>query len=144
MTGDIHVSTSKGCSYICMTSLLANQPGFRRIREIAKLRANAIEIIPPLTQTCTWTYVMRWPLLPGACVWTLLIQPVSHLCWLAVSLHSARILPIGIGETSRRIIAKAVLAVTRCDIQDAAGSLQLCAGQIAGISCSRCEGVFSQ
>ena len=40
--------------------------------------------------------------------------------------------PIGIGETSRRIIAKAVLTVTRSDIQDAAGSVQLCAGQIAG------------
>ena len=35
--------------------------------------------------------------------------------------------PIGICETARRIISKAG------DIQDAAGSLQLCAGQIAGI-----------
>ena len=41
--------------------------------------------------------------------------------------------PIGIGETPRRIIAKAVLTVTRGDIQDAAGSVQLCAGQIAGV-----------
>ncbi len=41
--------------------------------------------------------------------------------------------PIGIGETPRRIIAKAVLRVTRGDIQDAAGSVQLCAGQIAGV-----------
>ena len=40
--------------------------------------------------------------------------------------------PIGIGDTARRIIAKAVLAVTRSDIQDAAGSVQLCAGQLAG------------
>ena len=40
--------------------------------------------------------------------------------------------PIGVGETARRIIAKAILFVTRGDIQDAAGSLQLCAGQIAG------------
>ena len=39
---------------------------------------------------------------------------------------------IGIGETARHIIAKAVLTVTRSDIQDAAGSVQLCAGQIAG------------
>ena len=31
--------------------------------------------------------------------------------------------PIGIGETPRRIIAKAVLTVTRGDIQDAAGSV---------------------
>ena len=41
--------------------------------------------------------------------------------------------PIGICETARRIISKAVLQVTRTDLQDAAGSLQLCAGQIAGI-----------
>ena len=41
--------------------------------------------------------------------------------------------PIGICETPRRIIAKVVLSVTKGDLQDAAGSLQLCAGQIAGI-----------
>ena len=41
--------------------------------------------------------------------------------------------PIGICETVRRIIAKAILSVTRADIQDAAGSRQLCAGQISGI-----------
>ena len=41
--------------------------------------------------------------------------------------------PIGIGDTARRIIAKAILTVTRLDIQEAAGSLQLCAGQISGI-----------
>ena len=41
--------------------------------------------------------------------------------------------PIGICETSRRIVAKAILSVTRQDIQQAAGSLQLCAGQVAGI-----------
>ena len=41
--------------------------------------------------------------------------------------------PIGIGETARRIIAKAILAVIKPDIQEAAGSVQLCAGQIAGV-----------
>ena len=40
---------------------------------------------------------------------------------------------LGFCETSRRIIAKAVLSVTRQDIQQVAGSLQLCAGQVAGI-----------
>ena len=40
--------------------------------------------------------------------------------------------PLGIGDTARRIIAKAVLAVIREDVQDAAGSAQLCAGQISG------------
>ena len=41
--------------------------------------------------------------------------------------------PIGIGEVARRIVAKAVLTVLRTDIQEAAGSLQLCAGQISGV-----------
>lgn len=40
--------------------------------------------------------------------------------------------PIGICETVGRIIAKAILSVIGGDIQDAAGSMQLCAGQMAG------------
>ena len=41
--------------------------------------------------------------------------------------------PIGIGDTARRIIAKAILNTTRQDIQEVASSIQLCAGQISGI-----------
>ena len=41
--------------------------------------------------------------------------------------------PIGIGDVSRRIIAKAILNVVRQDVQEASGAVQLCAGQIAGI-----------
>ena len=40
--------------------------------------------------------------------------------------------PIGIGDTARRIIAKAALVVVKDDILDTAGGLQMCAGQIAG------------
>ena len=40
--------------------------------------------------------------------------------------------PIGVGETVRRIIAKAVLSVIKEDIREAAGSSQLCAGQLSG------------
>ena len=40
--------------------------------------------------------------------------------------------PIGVGETVRRIVNKAIAEVLRDDIQDAAGSLQLCAGQLSG------------
>ena len=39
---------------------------------------------------------------------------------------------IGIGETARHVIAKAVHSVIRNDIQQAAGLLQLCAGQLLG------------
>ncbi len=41
--------------------------------------------------------------------------------------------PIGIGEMVRRIIAKAVLSVCRGDVQNVVGTLQLCAGQTAGV-----------
>ena len=41
--------------------------------------------------------------------------------------------PIGIGDTVRRIMAKAVLSVLKQDIQEASGCLQMCGGQISGI-----------
>ena len=41
--------------------------------------------------------------------------------------------PIGIGDTARQIIAKAVISVAKPVIQEASGCLQLCRGQIAGI-----------
>ena len=40
--------------------------------------------------------------------------------------------PIGIGETARRIIGRAIARVLSKDIQEAAGPLQLCAGQLSG------------
>ena len=41
--------------------------------------------------------------------------------------------PIGIGDTSRQIIAKAILSFAKSDVQDASGCLQLCGGQLSGI-----------
>ena len=40
--------------------------------------------------------------------------------------------PIGIGEVVRRIIGKAVMRIVKHDLQNAVGSIQLCAGQDAG------------
>ena len=40
--------------------------------------------------------------------------------------------PIGVGETLRRIIARAVTFILKTDIRKAAGPLQLCAGQDSG------------
>ena len=40
--------------------------------------------------------------------------------------------PIGIGAKARRTIGKAILTTIRDDIQEAAGPLQLCAGQEVG------------
>ena len=39
--------------------------------------------------------------------------------------------PIGIGDTSRRIMAKAILKVVKGEIQEATGSKQLCTGQVS-------------
>ena len=41
--------------------------------------------------------------------------------------------PVGIGDTVRRILAKAVLSVVKLDIQEASACLQMCGGQISGI-----------
>ena len=44
--------------------------------------------------------------------------------------------PIGIGEVFRRIVGKAVMALLKNDIQDAAGPLQTCTGLRSGIEAS--------
>ena len=40
--------------------------------------------------------------------------------------------PIGVGEVVRRIIGKAIMRIVKHDLQEAVGSIQLCAGQDAG------------
>lgn len=40
--------------------------------------------------------------------------------------------PIGVGEVIRRIVGKAILSIVGVEIQQSAGSLQLCAGQPSG------------
>ena len=40
--------------------------------------------------------------------------------------------PIGVGEVLRRIAGKIVMSLIKTDVQDAVGSLQLCAGQAGG------------
>lgn len=44
----------------------------------------------------------------------------------------SRLRPIGIGEVMRRIMGKCVMAVLKKDVLEAAGNLQLCAGQNSG------------
>ena len=68
---------------------------------------------------------------------TALVDPKSISPLLACRLialdKTPGVRPIGIGDTARRIIAKAVLSVVRTDVQNASGCLQLCGGQISGI-----------
>ena len=40
--------------------------------------------------------------------------------------------PIGVGEVLRRVFGKCVMSVTKKDVVEASGSLQLCAGQKSG------------
>ena len=54
-------------------------------------------------------------------------------CRLIALNKNPRVRPIGICEVVRRIISKGILSITSGDIQDAAGSLQLCAGQMSGM-----------
>ena len=65
------------------------------------------------------------------------LQPLLN-CRLIALDKNPGVRPIGIGETSRRIIAKAVLYVVKQDVMDAAGCLQLCAGQRAGCEAAGC------
>ena len=41
--------------------------------------------------------------------------------------------PIGVGESLRRIVGKAITSLTKCDIEDVCGVSQLCSGLRAGI-----------
>ena len=59
------------------------------------------------------------------------IAPLTACCLIALD-KSPGVRPIGVGETARRIIGKAIIAALRTDIQEAAGSIQLCGGQEAG------------
>lgn len=68
---------------------------------------------------------------------TSLIDPKSLSALLACRLIALSkdpgVRPIGVGETVRRILAKAILSITKCDVQEVAGTTQLCAGQLSGI-----------
>ena len=67
---------------------------------------------------------------------TTLIDPSTLLAYTACRLIPLNkcpgVRPIGIGEVVRRIIGKAVMKIVKHDLQDAVGTLQLCAGQDAG------------
>ena len=67
---------------------------------------------------------------------TTYVDPLGLSSFLACRLialdKNPEIRPIGICETAKKIIANAILSVTKGDIQEAADSLQLCADQCAG------------
>ena len=70
------------------------------------------------------------------CLCTSFVDPTGLslfvACRLIVLDKNPGVRPIGTGEAVRRLIAKVTLSIIRDDIQAAAGSLQLCAGQLLG------------
>ena len=67
---------------------------------------------------------------------SVLVDPSGLSAFVACRLISLNkcpgVRPIGIGETVRRIIGKAIASTITEDIQEAAGPLQVCAGHISG------------
>ena len=61
-------------------------------------------------------------------------QSISALvaCRLIPLNKCPRVRPIGVGEVPRRIVAKAILRIIGKDVEEAAGPLQVCAGQDGG------------
>ena len=72
----------------------------------------------------------------GKCIATTPVHPEGLSAFVACRLVPIDkwpgVRPIGVGEVSRRIIAKAILRILKKDIEEAAGPLQLCAGQDGG------------
>ena len=64
------------------------------------------------------------------------VSPLLACRLIALDKHPG-VRPIGIGDTARRIIAKAALFTIRPDVQAATGCIQLCGGQISGIEAHR-------
>ena len=84
---------------------------------------------PPLIH-----YVKHWQDVPNVfapCTLTI-VSPLLACCLIALD-KCPGVRHIGIGDTSRRIMSKAVLKVVKGEIQQATGSKQLCTGQISDV-----------
>ncbi len=57
-------------------------------------------------------------------------------CRLIALTKNPGVRPIGIGDTARGIMAKAILSVTKQDLQEAAGPMQLCAEAVLLVDAS--------
>lgn len=62
----------------------------------------------------------------------LTIEPILANRLIPLDKGSGEVRPIGVGEVIRRIIGKCVAKVTKQDIVDACGSLQVCTGLTTG------------
>ena len=62
----------------------------------------------------------------------LTIEPILANRLIPLDKGKGEVRPIGVGEVIRRIIGKCVTRVTKQDVIDASGSLQVCAGHKCG------------
>ena len=85
---------------------------------------------PPATYICSALAAV------GRRICTTLIHPEGLSAFVACRLipldKCPGMRPIGVGEVPRRILAKAVLRIVGRDVEEAAGPLQVCAGQDGG------------
>ena len=65
-----------------------------------------------------------------SCLESLKVLLASHLITLS---ESSGVRPIGIGELLQRMISEAVMSVVKKEVAQTTDSLQVCAGQIAGV-----------
>ena len=67
-----------------------------------------------------------------------LIDPVCIAplltCHLIALNKNPGVRPISIGDTARRIMARAIISAIKDDVLESAGATQLCAGQMAGVN----------
>ena len=68
------------------------------------------------------------------CLFSTLVDPHALFAYLASHLigldKCPGVRPIGICETAGRLVSKTILHISKCDLQDSAGPLQLCASQV--------------
>ena len=93
------------------------------------------DICTPLSRVHLLTYAIHlpwWRKGSAHLLWTpSVFRPSLLVAWSLDKNPGVR--PIGIGDTTRWIIAKAIFSIAKSDVQDASGCLQLCGGQLPGI-----------
>ena len=98
--------------------------GFRRMMACKSFKQSSTklcEAIATMTRTLCTTYID-----PAT------IEPLVASRLIPLDKGEGAVRPIGVGEVIRRIIGKCVMNVSKGDVVEASGSLQLCAGQKSG------------
>ena len=98
--------------------------GFRRILACKSFKQSSTrlcEAIATMTRTLFTQYIDP-----------MTIEPLVANRLIPLDKGEGAVRPIGVGEVLRRVFGKCVMSVTKKDVVEASGSLQLCAGQKSG------------